>query len=888
MWLNAPEFFRFASAKVLLSQKTKNFYRFEIYNLFRVAFTYTKKESMNILQKFVVALIFMGLISCGGGGGGGGGNSTSSSTALSFNPNPLVTNVQVGTSATLVVQATLLNPSQVTGQVYVFIEDSQSVLVPGSLNLSVISSTVIAATLHTSGTLSLGHQQGSFNVHLCKDAYCNAEYPGSPSALPYNFNVTPLPLIGTPNASTAATIGQGGQYTGSVNVTVGGPSVAWTATTTAPWLSIANGSGTGPGQFTVGYVSQSLGVGNYSANVTLQSVDGQHVDVPFSIQVLPVQFAMTSGIPSFSAINGASIGSQSVSFELNNKVTSPWTATSSAAWMIASPLAGTTPASITLQPNPSIGNLVSGSYSSDLILSSTGVSNKTVSTSLALTKATLSAPTSSITFGGTYGRSFTGQSLAVSLNTGSTQWPYAITGMPSWLTSSTPTGQVNASGTSVNFTPNLTNVTAGSSSATVNIASTINGDTVTLPITVNINADQRRLLPSQWGVGLAKTIGGDVLTRTLTITDNYGGSLAWTASSDAVWLTVTASGNTTSSPNIVLTANPASMTDNAVSYANVTVASNSAGVQSAVIRVALWKKATGTESQSTLPVTYSNVIADKIRPYVYAHNGGSVIDVYNAHTAQKVTTISAVGSALGKMTVSPDGSKLYVLDTANKSMSVIDLATNSQVATWALVNAVSTSTDLVATRTNGAEIIFLSDRTAYSQGNSLGQTIIVTGPLIASPDGRRIYSLGPVWNVDYSSMSGGVLMVSLLGFFDTGDNPRDVAISYDGSRLYSASGGANNYKCYATDPSNLSLIGQLPGGGVYPNNVEVTSDGRAICGSDSPTSIDFWVHSSAGALLNSYSVQGAILHRQMVVTPDGLVVVVLTNDPLIGFVPIGL
>ena len=64
---------------------------------------------------------------------------------------------------------------------------------------------------------------------------------------------------------------------------------------------------------------------------------------------------------------------------------------------------------------------------------------------------------------------------------------------------------------------------------------------------------------------------------------------------------------------------------------------------------------------------------------------------------------------------------------------------------------------------------------------------------------------------------------------------------------------------------HAGFIGALPGGEAYPNNVEVTSDGRPTCGiSGWYAASDFWVHSPAGALL-----------------------VALTDDPVIAFVPIG-
>jgi hypothetical protein len=83
----------------------------------------------------------------------------------------------------------------------------------------------------------------------------------------------------------------------------------------------------------------------------------------------------------------------------------------------------------------------------------------------------------------------------------------------------------------------------------------------------------------------------------------------------------------------------------------------------------------------------------------------------------------------------------------------------------------------------------------------------------------------------------------------------------------------------------------LPGGDAYPNNVEVTRDGRPICGiSGWYSSSDFWVHAADGTLLQGFKIAGYAKEMkagQLVVTPDGFVVVALTNDPLMAFVPIG-
>ena len=483
----------------------------------------------------------------------------------------------------------------------------------------------------------------------------------------------------------------------------------------------------------------------------------------------------------------------------------------------------------------------------------------------------------------------------MSLNTGTNSWPYALSGLPAWLSTSTPAGSVNQSGTTVSVSPKTGSVTPGSSSATVAVTATVNGDSVVLPLTVNLNADQRRLLPSEWGVALASTPTGTALSRTLTISDNFAGTLTWTASSDAAWLAVTSSGSTAGSSSLVLSADPATLPSGVVSYANVTVSTATGGVDAAVIRVALFKSASGLAAITKLPVSYTNIVADKIRPYVYANDGGTTVDVFNAYTAQKVTTIANVGAALGQMSVAPDGSRLYALDTAARAMAVVDLATLAKTATWTLDAAVDHSTSVLAIRPNGVEVVLVGDATGYVEGRSLGYTRI-SGQLVATADGRNVFTLGARYSIDYSAMSGGVLFVNVLNYLNgnSGGNLRDVAVSKDGTHAYEASGGGvsgGGYFCASIDGVTGTYVGALPGGSNYPNNVEVTNDGRPICGiSGWYSASDFWVHSPGGALLQGYKVAGyarALKDGQMVVTPDGFIVVALTDDPLIAFVPIG-
>jgi hypothetical protein len=863
-----------------------------------------------VIRRHLLVLLSVVLVACGGGGESNGDNG-GSSAPVSFAPSSATANFAAGTSATVTVQTKVVTPSAFSGgTIFVYVVDTNHVL-SGALNLVQLDSMTFSATIYTSSTLPPGHYTGTFQIQLCRDANCTSQYAGSPVALPYDFMVTAstAPLSASALTSTQASMYLGGSGPSDVTVSVKGAGLNWTASTTSGWLKLTNGHGTGSGSFAVSYVPSGLGTGAYTDRVTVTSSDGQLAYVDFALQVLPVQFVVTSGNPTFSAINGATIAPQNLDFKLANNATVPWTATSSASWMIATPLSGTTPSFISLQPDPTIGPLASGSYTADLVLSSTGIPNKTITSKLSLIAPTLSAPATTVNLGGPKGRDLTAQSLAISLNTGAQPWPWSLSSLPSWLSSSTLTGFVDQNSTTLNFAPNLTSATPGSVSGLVTATAHVNGDTISLPITVNLNLDEHKLLMSEWGVGLASSPTGSVLTRTLTVRDNFGAATAWSASSDAAWLSVTSNGSTNQSPQLVLTADPTSLPTGTVSYANVTISSSTSGVSPAVVRVALWNDTATAAAMTKLSTNYLHIVADKIRPYIYVNAEATAIDVYNAYTAAKIATIPNVGAVLGEMAVSADGSILYAVDTASHSLSVVNLQSLAVVASWPLTNtyfSLGGYTTLFTVRTNGVDVVVLGDQTAYSNGRQLGNSGIggswlysPSQSLAASRDGRSIYAqdagLSPAsafaYDLDYSAISGGVLMVGARanGFMMSAANGKDIAVSADGTRIYTASGAP--YSCSILNAANLSSIGSLPGGSSYPNNVEVTSDGRVICGIFGwYSTYDFWVHSSAGALLQGYKIAGyakALRDKMMVTTPDGLIVAAQTDDPLLAFVVIG-
>lgn len=421
---------------------------------------------------------------------------------------------------------------------------------------------------------------------------------------------------------------------------------------------------------------------------------------------------------------------------------------------------------------------------------------------------------------------------------------------------------------------------------------------------------KRRLLSSEWGVGFASAPGGAVLTRTLRVTDNWGGALPWTATSSASWLSVTSGGTT--GAGLVLTANPQLATMDAISYATVTLKTSNLDVEAAVIRVGLWRSNQGLTTTTTLPTDYTSIVADKIRPYVYAHNGGTSIDIYNAHLGTKVGTIKNVGVALSEMTVAPDGSLLYALDKdteseylPSKTIVVVDLTSMSKTETWPLKTqiggvSVGAPRSLLAIRTNGKNIVLASDGDAYVDGKHTATlSSYAHWDFTASSDGRKVFAQnnglspasGRAYDLDYGSMTNQTLRAKLTAemWGVSRTIGRDIAANADGTALYITAG----WSCYSLNPGTLAFIAELSAPDIYfgTNNVEVTKDGRVLCGSSGRYSIaDISVYAPDRTTLKTFKFADytkGLLERQLVVTPEGTMAVGLTNDPKIAFVPIG-
>ncbi|WGG51101.1 BACON domain-containing protein [Rugamonas sp. DEMB1] len=688
-----------------------------------------------MLKQWPALLLITLLSACGGGGGGAPTPpGPAAGAALSFSPASVSAALTAGVSSTVSVAASVNRPADFDGKVFAFIIDTGGAILPDA-QLQQRSSTDYLAVLHTAPTLGVGGHSGNFTVKLCRDSACAAQYPGSPMQLPYNFQVAApdLPPFSAASAvALSASLALDGLAAAPIDVAIKAEGRSWSASSDAAWLKPAAASGSGSANLAVTLDPSGLAEGRHTATLTLAASDGQKALLPAVLTVLPSAFHVDANGIVFSAINGTSINPKTIKFSIDGSDLR-WSAATDAAWLRASPSAGLAPGQTTLSVS-SNDNMASGKYTARLALS-TASSSRSVPVELNLIKPTLKLNVASIELGGPYGRDFSPRSLAMNLNTGANAFPWSMSPLPAWASANVATGSVNQDATTLTFSAVGNGLALGSSSVALNLGARVNGDFLLAPLTLSVKRDQRKLLPSQIGVALAATPDWTRLSRTLTVADNYALDAGWTALSDQGWLSAVASGN-----NLVLTANPAGLAANSINLASVKIVPADAAVGAPeTITVALWNGNTAKQGH-TVNQFYSDLLADPVRPLVYAHNGSSAIDIYNVYTGLKSGSISVPSTALGQMAVNAGGASLFVYDILNRSVLQYNLATLAKTASFAVASPLSSASRLQAIRPNGIEALLLQDGAAVLTSNAwLNGIALPAGELSASADGKRLY-----------------------------------------------------------------------------------------------------------------------------------------------------
>jgi hypothetical protein len=327
--------------------------------------------------------------------------------------------------------------------------------------------------------------------------------------------------------------------------------------------------------------------------------------------------------------------------------------------------------------------------------------------------------------------------------------------------------------------------------------------------------------------------------------------------------------------------------------------------------------------------------ADPIRPYVYLHNGGTDLTIYNVYTGAVIRTLANVGTQLGDMTIAHDGSTLYVVDNSIRTVVPIDLDTDTVNTGWSF-NSVNYSyiccvaPYITYTRTNGFAAIITGYGAIFdaARGIQTHATYILNPPFTFYPDpgfpfnaivavslnGNRFcvvnYGLSPYtlgcYPLDYTSIDGGQLLVGpdIYGAWGIGSDGRDIALNADGTRVYVA--GVTHVPAsppyyplavVAYDPNATTAYMQpvqylATSSDAFPVALQVRPDGKihigtATTGNDPK---DVWIYNPNGTLVTDYRVSGyakRIFERMLAVSGDGLRMITQSDDPKLQFTTVG-
>ncbi|HWV45562.1 MAG TPA: fibronectin type III domain-containing protein [Nitrospira sp.] len=385
------------------------------------------------------------------------------------------------------------------------------------------------------GAITVTATAGSLPIGIYNATITLSAAGATAVTIPVNLTVESAPIpptIGTSPATLSFTAVQGGSISSSQTVSIsntGGGLLSWLASEDASWLGISPTSGTGNGSVTVTTTPGSLTAGTYNTLVTINAANAAPVSIPISLTVTAplATVALSPSSLTFSGVQGgANPAGQTVVVNSNGN----WAASSSATWLTLSPASGNGNGSIAA--NVALSSAVVGTNNATITVTSGGVA-RTISVTLTMSVASLTASPNSVTYTATQGAANpSAQTIAIGSN-----GAWTVSDNVSWLSISATSGTGNGSITAAALTGSLT---AGTYNALITVSST-SATPVSIPVTFTVRAPSPAITVSPTSLTLTGIQGGtNPASQTVVVNSNGN----WAASSSATWLTLSpASGN---------------------------------------------------------------------------------------------------------------------------------------------------------------------------------------------------------------------------------------------------------------------------------------------------------------------------------------------------------
>jgi len=404
------------------------------------------------------------------------------------------------------------------------------------------------------------------------------------------------PVITLSTSSVSSTTVQGASpANGSFTVrNTGTGTLSYSVADNQSWLSVTPASGSATTEtdtISLVYSTAGLAAGSYSATVTVSGGSGVTsktltVGLTVTAVAAPASITLSKTSMTASALQGASPAAQSFTVKNGGGGTLSWSASDSASWLALSPTSGSsTGEADTVTATFATTGLAAGTYSATISVAGTGVTSKTISVSLTITKApSITLSKTSIAASAVPGASPAAQSFTVK-NGGGGTLSWSVSDNQSWLSLSPTSGSSTGENDTVTVSFSTAGLAAGTHSATITVAGTgVASKTISVSVTIATGASITLSTTSITSSTREKT---NATGQSFTIKNGGTGTLAWTASEAASWLSISpTSGSSKGELDTVrLAFSTASLAPGSYS-ATITVAGGS-GVASKTVAVSL-------------------------------------------------------------------------------------------------------------------------------------------------------------------------------------------------------------------------------------------------------------------------------------------------------------
>jgi hypothetical protein len=386
----------------------------------------------------------------------------------------------------------------------------------------------------------------------------------------------------------------------------GQQSLNYTISDDANWLNVTPKSGSSTGGENTHSVSvnvKGLSEGTYKGKIIITDANAsnspKNVEVTLSVsQKPPPVISVTPASLSFSGKQGgANPASQSIRIKNSGEATLNYSITDDANWLSVNPASGSsTGQEMTHTVSVNIGGLGEGSYNGIITITDSNANNspQTVGVTLTVSKKPppeIGVSSTSLTFSGKEGGSNPSSQIIRIKNNGGETLNYSITDDANWLSVNPTSGSSTGQEIAHTVSANIGNLSEGTYNATITIT---DANAVNSPQKVGVTLTLSKQTPPQISVNptsltfSGKEGGSNPSSQSIRIKNSGGGSLDYSITDDANWLSVNpTSGSSTGGENThTISVNTGGLSNGTYS-GTITISSSGASNSSQTVKVAL-------------------------------------------------------------------------------------------------------------------------------------------------------------------------------------------------------------------------------------------------------------------------------------------------------------